>query len=70
MPEVFSDKAIDFTDEPSMWRSFVKNTFVDGDVQLVTNRFDRNTYCTISWGNFVHSFSFSKNLSIQFYSPT
>ena len=37
-----------------MWRSIVKNTFVDdGDIQLVTNRFDRNTYCTASGGNFM-----------------
>ena len=40
-----------------MLRSFVKNSFVDdGDVQLVTNRFDRNTDCTVSGGNFVYSF--------------
>ena len=56
---VFSGKAIDFTNEPSMWRSFVKNYFVDdGDTQLVTNRFDMNTYCAVSRGNFVYSFSF------------
>ena len=40
-----------------MLRSFVKNSFVDdGDVQLVTNRFDRNTDCAVSGGNFVYSF--------------
>ena len=56
MPGVFSDKTIDFTDEPSMWRSFVKNIFVDdSDIQLVTNRIDKNTYCTVSGGNFVSS---------------
>ena len=42
-----------------MWRSFVKATFVDdGDIELVTNRIDRNTYCPVSGGNFVYSFSF------------
>ena len=46
-----------------MERSFVKNTFVDdGDIQLVTNRFDRNTYCTVSGGSFVYSFRFLKKL--------
>ena len=46
-----------------MWRSFVKNSFVgDGDIQLVTNRFDRNIYCTASGGDFMHSFSFCKKL--------
>ena len=46
--EIYQDKVIYFTNEPSMWRSFVKTTFVDdGDIQLVTNRFDRNTYCTV-----------------------
>ena len=46
--EIYQDKVIHFTNEPSMWRSFVKNTFVDdGDIQLVTNGFDRNTYCTV-----------------------
>ena len=40
-----------------MLRSFVKNFFVDdGDVQLVSNRFDRNTDCTVSGGNFAYSF--------------
>ena len=54
-----------------MWRSFVENTFVDdGDTQLVTNRFDRNTYCTVSGGSFVYSFSFLKNWSMQSYSAT
>ena len=44
-----------------MERSFVKNTFVDdGDIELVTNRFDRNTYCTVSGGSFVYSFRFKK----------
>ena len=33
----------------------MKKTFVDdGDIQLVTNRFDGNTYCTVSRGNFVY----------------
>ena len=45
------------------WRSFVKKSFVDdGDIQLVTNRFDRKTYCTVSGNNFVYSFSFLRNL--------
>ena len=46
-----------------MGRSFVKNTFVDDDddIQFVTSRFDRNTYCTVSGGKFVYSFSFLKN---------
>ena len=42
-----------------MWRSIVKNTFVDdGVIQLVTNRLDRNTNCTVSGGNFVFSLVF------------
>ena len=62
---------MDFANESSTWSSFVENTFVDdADVQLVTNRIDRNTYCTVSGGNFVHSFSFLKNWSIQSYSAT
>ena len=66
MPGVFSDKIIDFTNEPSMWRFFVKNTFVnDNDMQLVTDIFDRNTYCTVSGGKFVHGFSFLRNWSMQ-----
>ena len=53
MPRVFSDKVINFAKEASMWRFFAINTFLDdGDIQLVTNRFDRN-YCTVSGGNFV-----------------
>ena len=37
-----------------MCRSFAKNTFVDdGDMQRVTKRFDRNTYCTVSEETFV-----------------
>ena len=53
-----------------MWRSFVKNYFEDDgdDIQLVTNRFDWNTYCTVSGGSFVYSFSFLRNWSIQSYS--
>ena len=52
-----SHKVINFIKEPSMLRSFAKNSFVDdGDVQLVTNRFDRNTDCTVSGGSFVYSF--------------
>ena len=48
-----------------------KNTLVnDVDIQLLTNRFDRNTYCTVSGGNFVYSFSFLRNQSIQPYSAT
>ena len=43
---------MNLTNESSMWCSFVKNTFVDdGDIKLATNRFDRNTYCTVSMGN-------------------
>ena len=37
---------------------------------LFTNRFNRNTYCTGSGGNFVHSFSILRNRSIQSYSAT
>ena len=58
-----------------MWRLFVNNIFVDDDdddddddIQLGTNRFDRNTYCTISGSNFVYNFSFLRNQSIQSYS--
>ena len=52
-------------------RSFVNNIFVDdGDIQLATDRLDRNTYCTVSGGNFMYSFSFLRHLSIQFYSAT
>ena len=59
MQGIFSDIVIDFTDEQSMWRSFVKNTFVDdGDIQLVTNKFGRSTYCSVSGGNFVSSLVF------------
>ena len=37
-----------------MCRSFAKNTFVDdGDMQRVTKRFDRTTYCTVSEEKFV-----------------
>ena len=63
---------MNLTNESSMWRSFVKNTFVDdGDIKLATNRFDRNTYCTVSRGNlciavcganFVYNFSFFKEI--------
>ena len=63
--EIYQDKVIHFTNEPSMWRSFVKNTFVDdGDIQLVTNRFDRNTYCTVPhWSLSSKEFQFTtKNL--------
>ena len=39
-----------------------KNTFVDdGDIQQVTDRFDRDTYCTVSGGTFVYYFSSLKN---------
>ena len=66
---VFSGKVISFTNEPSMWRPFAKNYFVDdGNIQLDTNRFDKNTYCTVSGGNLVYSFSFLRNWSIQLYS--
>ena len=60
MPGLFSEKVIDFTDKPSMWWcSFVENTFADyDDTQLVTNRSDRNTYCTVSEGNSVSSLVF------------
>ena len=64
---VFSDKVIDFTDESSMWCSFVKNSFVEeADIQLVTNRSDRNTYCIVSESNFVYNFGFLTNWRIQF----
>ena len=39
-------------------------------IQLLTNRFDRNTYCTVSGGNFVQSLSFLKSKSVQSYSAT
>ena len=39
-------------------------------IQLLTDRFDRNTYCTVSGGNFVHSFSFLKSKSVHSYSAT
>ena len=67
MSDIYQDKVIDFTNEPSMSHSFVKN---DSDIQIVTNRFDRNTYCTVSKGNFVCIFSFLRNSSIQSYSAT
>ena len=47
---VFSGKVIDFVNEPSIWRSFLKNVFADDGNILVTNRFDRNIYCTVSRG--------------------
>ena len=47
---VFSGKVIDFINEPSIWRSFLKNVFADDGNILVTNRFDRNIYCTLSRG--------------------
>ena len=54
-----------------MWRSFVKITFVDdGDIQPIPNRLDKNSYCTVPGGNFVDSFSFLRNWSIQSYSAT
>ena len=54
IPGVFSDIFRYITNEPSVWHSFVKNALVDdGDIQLATNRFDRNTYCTVSGGNSV-----------------
>ena len=66
MPGVFSDKVIDFTNEPSMWRFFVKNTFVnDNDMQLFTDIFDRNTYCTVFGGLDSKPFSFLRNWSMQ-----
>ena len=69
--DIYQDKVIDFTNQPSIWRSFVKNIFVDDDdIQLLTNRFDRNTNCAVSKGNFVYSFSFLRNWSIQSYSIT
>ena len=40
-----------------MRRSFVNDCFVDdGDIKLVTNRFDKNTYCTVSGVGFVYCF--------------
>ena len=40
-----------------MRRSFVNDSFVDdGDIKLVTNRFDKNTYCTVSGVGFVYCF--------------
>ena len=54
-----------------MWRSFLKNTFVDdGDIQQITNRFDRNIYYNVCGGNFVYSFSFLRNWKIQSCSAT
>ena len=36
-----------------------KNNFVDdGNIQIVTNRFDSNTYFTVSRGNFALSLVF------------
>ena len=60
--EIYQDKVTHFTNEPSMWRSFVKGTFVDdGDIQLVTNRFDRNTYCTVThWSLSSKEFQFTR----------
>ena len=59
---VLSDKVIDFTNEPSMWRSFLKNAFVNnGDIQPVRyqlNRYDNNTYCNFYGDSFVCRFSF------------
>ena len=69
MTGVYLGKAIGFTNEPSMWHSFVKTSFVDdGDMQLVMNRFDRNTYCIVSGGNFVYSLSYLRTWRIQSYS--
>ena len=52
--DIYQDKNIHFTIEPSMICSFVRNIFVDDDdIQLVTKRFDRNTYYTVSGGNFM-----------------
>ena len=59
IPEVFSERVIDFTNEPTMWNSFLKNTFEDdGGIRLVTYRLKTNTYFTACGGNFVRSFSF------------
>ena len=42
-----------------MCRSLKKNTFVDdGNIQIATNRFDSNTYFTVSGGNFALSLVF------------
>ena len=57
-----------------MSRLFVKNTFGDDDddddddIQLGTNRFDRNTYYTVSGSNFAYSFSFLRSQRMQSYS--
>ena len=62
---IYEDKVINFTNEPSMWFSFIKNAFVDdGDIQLITNRFVTNIYCTASGANSVYSFNFLINWSI------
>ena len=52
-----SDRFIEISNKQSMRRSFVNDSFVDdGDIKLVTNRFDKNTYCTVSGVGFVYCF--------------
>ena len=46
VPKTFSDKVIGFNDEPEVQCDVpvVKHTFVvNGDIQMVTKTFDRNT---------------------------
>ena len=65
---MFSDRVNDFTNNQK--NNFVKNTIVDdGGIQVVTNRFDRNTCCSGSGDNFAYSFSFLRNSGIQSSQP-
>ena len=49
--EVFSGKVYQFYQWTINVMFLFKKFFVDGgDIQLVTNRFDRNTYCSVSEG--------------------
>ena len=53
----------------SVWWSTCKNTFVsDGDLQMVTYKFDMDTLRTDSGSNFLYSFKFLTSWSIKFYS--
>ena len=53
----------------SVWWSTCKNTFVsDGDLQMVTYKFDMDTLRTDSGSNFLYSFKFLTSWSVKFYS--
>ena len=68
MPGTFSDKVVNFTDEPVVQSNvpLVENTFDMNHSlpQTVYSRPNINTERAVSGTNYVHSFSFLRNRSI------